>query len=134
MLATWSRSFPRFRQFACCNLEFSLAVAITLVFVLRHSIEVRIFHFSVNHKRNETYKILKLFPPPFFFSDSNSSQHLFQKDHNISVAEAHFLDSMIFVEFSMFLFDVSRLLYANKYHYKPYIDSRLFLPTKELPL
>ena len=41
---------------------------------------------------------------------------------------------MIFVEFSMFLFDVSRLLYANKYNYKPYIDSRLFLPTKELPL
>ena len=29
----------------------------------------------------------------------------------------------------MFLFDVSRLLYANKYNYKPYIDSRLFLPT-----
>lgn len=25
----------------------------------------------------------------------------------------------------MFLFDVSRLLYANKYNYKPYIDSRL---------
>ena len=34
----------------------------------------------------------------------------------------------------MFLFDVSRLLYANKYNYKPYTDSRLFLPTKELPL
>lgn len=61
-----SRVFLRFRQFACCNLEFSLDVVITLVFVLRHSIEVRIFHFSVNHKRNETCQILKLFLVIFF--------------------------------------------------------------------
>ena len=59
-----SRVFLRFRQLACCNLEFSLAVVITLVFVLRHSIEVRIFHFSVNHKRNETCQ--KLFLVIFF--------------------------------------------------------------------